>query len=103
MNFIKQVFGQFDLSKVMFIFYNSWFLIDFARIFRVFNFVIGLLNDAWNFFELIVSLFLMVQHDSVENFRQVGVQVGLDWSSEVFHLLKLGLQFLQGIQFNAHI
>jgi len=75
MNFIEQVFNQLDLLKELLVFYNSCSFIDFVIIHRVLDFEISLLHDTRYFFEFIVSLFRVVQHNSIENFGQVCVQI----------------------------
>jgi hypothetical protein len=67
------------------------------------NLEVGLLDESRDFFELVITVFRMVQHDSVEDLDQVRVKVLLDRLAKLLGLTQLSLESVEGFCANAHI
>ena len=62
----------------------------------------GPLHKSRNLLELFVGIFLVVLHDTAENFSQVTVQVSGYCAIIVVSLMQLMLDFLQRFRTEAH-
>lgn len=61
-----------------------------------------LLYQMRNLLELVEGVVGVVQHDPVEDFGEVSVEVEFNAAATVFCFLQLLLYFLEGVQLNAH-
>ena len=66
----------------------------------VLDFQMGLLNKGRDFFELVIGIIRVMQHDSVKYFGQVAVQVLLDGAASVLGSSRLVLNALKS--FSIH-
>ena len=78
-------------------------LVDLKVILRVFKLKVGLFDKGRDLFKLVISVFGVVEQDSVEHFGEMAIQILGNVAADFLALSELGLDALESALVDVHL